>query len=104
MSSAYQQLILEESSREFITINTHKGLYRYTRLPFVVSSAPAIFQRNMDTILSGLTHVACYIDDILITGVDDDEHLKNLEQVLSQLAEYGIKINAVSQYNTWGIR
>ena len=35
--------------------------------------------------------MACYIDDILVTGVDDDEHLKNLEQVLSRLAEYVIK-------------
>ena len=91
LSSAYQQLLLEQQSRELVTINTHKGLYRYTRLPFGVSAAPAIFQRTMDSILSGLPHVACYIDDILITGRNDSEHLKNLEKVLARLEEYGVK-------------
>ena len=91
LSSAYQQMVLDESSREYVTINTQKGLYRYTRLPFGVSSAPAIFQRTMDTILAGLQYVACYIDDILITGKDDVEHLANLEEVLKHLAEHGIK-------------
>ncbi len=37
-------------------------LYQYTRLPFGVASAPAIFQRAMDIVLQG---VICYIDDIL---------------------------------------
>ena len=30
LSSAYQQLLLEQQSRELVTINTHKGLYHYT--------------------------------------------------------------------------
>ena len=47
MSQPYQQLELEESSKKFTTINTHKGLYQYNRLPFGVSSAPGIFQRTM---------------------------------------------------------
>ncbi len=50
LSQAYQQLVLEEQSREYVVINTHRGLFRYTRLPFGVSSAPGIFQR---VILSG---------------------------------------------------
>ena len=54
LSHAYQQLELEKSSRPYVTINTHKGLFHYTRLPFGVSSAPAIFQRTMDNILQGL--------------------------------------------------
>ena len=91
LSSAYQQLLLEQQSRELVTINTHKGLYHYTRLPFGVSAAPAIFQWMMDSILTGLPHVACYIDDILITGRNDSKHLKNLEKVLARLEEYGVK-------------
>ena len=45
----------------------------------------------MDSILTGLPHVACYIDDILITGRNDSKHLKNLEKVLARLEEYGVK-------------
>ena len=45
----------------------------------------------MYSILAGLPHVACYIDDILITGVDDQEHFRNLEEVLKRLESNGIK-------------
>ncbi len=36
----------------------------------------------MDTILQGLPQVLCCIDDILITGPIEEEHLRNLENVL----------------------
>ena len=51
LAHAYQQLELEEESKQLLTVNTHKGLYRYHRLPFGVSAAPSIFQRAMDNLL-----------------------------------------------------
>ena len=73
-----------KASSSFI-INTHRGLYRYKRLPLGIASSPALFQRTMDIILRGLDHVAGIQDDILITGKDDDEHIKILDSVLSRL-------------------
>ena len=35
----------------------------------------------MDSILNGIEHVACYIDDIIITGKTDEEHVRHLEEV-----------------------
>ena len=46
----------------------------------------------MDIILQGLEHVASIQDDILITGKDDDEHIKNLEGALSCLDQYGLRL------------
>ena len=44
LTSAYQQMPLDSKSQEYVTINIHRGLYRYKRLPFGVASSPAIFQ------------------------------------------------------------
>ena len=83
LAHAYQQIPVAEDTKKLTTINTHKGLFQYTRLPFGVASAPALFQRTMDSILQGLPHVCVYIDDILITGPTDEDHLKTLDEVLS---------------------
>ena len=91
LTHAYQQMALDKQSRELVAINTHKGLYCYTRLPFGVASAPAIFQKTMDTVLQGLPKVICYLDDILVTGSTEEEHLSNVEKVLQRLQRYGIR-------------
>eukprot|EP00731_Ephydatia_muelleri_P016133 Em0009g557a len=92
LRQAYQQLALEERSQEFVTVNTHQGLYQFKRLPFGVASAPAIFQKFMDEILQGIPHVVCYLDDILISGSSDEEHLANLEEVMKRLKAAGIHL------------
>ena len=65
----YHQLVLDEDSQPIVTVNMHKGLYRYQRLPFGVASAPAIFQRAMENVLQGIPNVCVYLDDILVTGL-----------------------------------
>ena len=83
LSQAYQQVRLAEQAKQYVKVNTHKGLFRYTRLPYGVASAPDIFQRVMENVLQGLSHTVAYLDDILITGKDNVTHLKNLKEVLS---------------------
>ena len=36
--------------------------------------------------------MVCYIDDILVTGSNESEHLRNLEQVFNRLKEHGIRL------------
>ena len=78
MSHAYLQLQLDESSQEYVTVNTHRGLYRY-------ALAPAVFQRKMRTVLKGMSMVVAYLDDILVAGRTVQEHLTHLEQVMERL-------------------
>ena len=63
------QIELDKESLQYMVVNTHKGLFRYKQLPFGVSSASAILQRAMDTILQGLSAVVYYQDDVLVTGL-----------------------------------
>ena len=50
LSHLYQQVILENEFRQFVTITTHMGLYHYNRLPFGVASAPVVFQQLVDRV------------------------------------------------------
>ena len=81
LSNTYQQLTLDEDSQKLTTVNTPKGLYKYTRLPYGVSSAPGIFQRTLKTLLQGIPKMAVYLDDILVAGATPVEHQNNLRQV-----------------------
>ena len=92
LSAAYLQLELAEDSKQYLTINTHKGLYQYQRLSFGVATAPLIFQRVMDQVLQGLEDVGCSQDDILIKSDEEEKnHLRVLESVLKRLSKYNIK-------------
>ena len=93
MSQAYQQLLLDEPSRKLVVINTLKGLFEYNRLPFGIASAPGIFQRVIDSLLQGIPGVVAYLDDILVTGTSDTEHLESLKEVLKRLSEAGLRLN-----------
>ena len=86
------QIPLEEGSKKFTTINTHRGLYQYNRLPFGIYSAPEIIQRTIENVLRGIPRVCVYIDDILITGNTEDEHLRNLNEVLARLKNLGFRL------------
>lgn len=82
---AYLQMEMDEQFKKFLTINTHKGLYQYKSLVFGISSAPVLWQRAMDQVLQGIPGTQCYLDDIIVTGKDDTDHLQILQRVLMRL-------------------
>ena len=59
---------------------------------FGITSAPAIWQRTIDQGLEGTSRTSCILDDIIITGKDDD-HLANLGEVLQRLQHHGLRAN-----------
>jgi hypothetical protein len=93
LTSAYHQFGLSPASQLLTTINTISGLYAYTGMPFGITNASSIFQREMDNLLSGLTHVTVFQDDILVTGSSDQEHLSNLEEVFKRLSEANLRLH-----------
>ena len=93
MSQAYAQLCLDEDSKKYTVINTHRGLFQYNRLSFGISAAPGIFQRAMEELLKDIPGVLCYLDDILITGATEAEHKQRLRQVLTALQSAGLRLS-----------
>ena len=97
LRSAYLQMEMDDGSKTLLTKNTDKGLYRLNRLALGIASAPAMWQRVMDQLLStsGIPKTQCIIDDIIVTGKPDDEHLHNLGMVLQCLLDAGLRAHPV---------
>ena len=54
LAQAYNQVVVHEESRDVLTVNTPKGLLRYSRLPFGINSAVSLFQREIEKVLHDL--------------------------------------------------
>ena len=93
LTDAYLQIEVAPESRELVTVNTHRGLFQYTRLPFGVKTAPAIFQQIMDALISGIPGTAAYLDDILMVGRSPEELQSRIDAVLQRIQEYGLRLH-----------
>lgn len=94
LSKGFYQIELEPESRPYTAFSTGGSHYQFRVMPFGLSNAPATAQRLISFVLAGLSWdvAMAYIDDILVTGANFDEHLKNLETVLSRLVHHGLKV------------
>ncbi|CAG9133042.1 unnamed protein product [Plutella xylostella] len=92
LSNAYNQFRISEESQGLTTINTSKGLFKYTRLVYGLANAPAIFQKAMETLLAGIEGVSIWLDDICCTGPDKQTHLSRLREVFSRLKDAGLRL------------
>ncbi|KAK8771294.1 hypothetical protein V5799_025462 [Amblyomma americanum] len=91
LRQAYNQLPLDADARKIAVLNTQKGLFCFNRLPFGISSAPAIFQRRMDALLGDIPGVQVYLDDIIIAEKKDD--VSRLKRVLQRMREYCLRLH-----------
>ena len=78
LTQAYLRMEVHPDHRKYLTINTQQGLFQYKCLPYVVTDAPAKWQRVIDTI-------QVMQDDLMIAQSNDSEYFKNLDAVLQRL-------------------
>ncbi|XP_029652921.1 uncharacterized protein K02A2.6-like [Octopus sinensis] len=64
LSEAYLQIQVEEVCAHLLTINTHRGSYKFKQLPFGVKVAPATFQQVMNAMLNDCNLAIAYLEDI----------------------------------------
>jgi hypothetical protein len=71
------------------------GKYSYKQLPMGIAGNHDIFQGKMLELRESLEYVRAYLDDLLcISKLSLEDHLEKLEEVLRQLCDAGLKVNA----------
>ena len=97
LSSGYHQVEIEETDREKTAFTAGPlGFWQYTRMPFGLTNAPALFQRLMERVLSGvhLKTALVYLDDIVVFGASISELKEKLEEVFKKIEAAGLKLKA----------
>ncbi len=60
-----------------------------------IAGSPDIFQEKMSELMETLEYVRAYLDDLLcISKLILGDHLEKLEEVLRQICDAGLKVNA----------
>ena len=92
-NSGYWQMPLDEESQIKATFITPFGRYCPTRGPFGMSSMQEIFNKKMDSVISGLKGVVKSTDDFLVFGSTLQEHDKNLKALLQRFQNNNVTLN-----------
>ena len=92
-NSGFWQIPLATSCRHLTTFITPFGRFWFNKLPFGISSAPEVFQKQMGKILEGLPGVLCHLDNILVYGTNMEEHDCRLKTVLEKIRSAGLTLN-----------
>lgn len=92
LSNAYNQICVNEESAMKLAWSTHRGIFKLNRLPYGITPASAIFEREMEKLLQGCNGVANFLDDIIITGKTREDHEKNIREVFKRLEDAGLQL------------
>ena len=91
--SGYWQIRVHANSQEKTAFATHQGLYEFRVMLFGVMNAPAVFQRLIQGVLSGLQFISVYLDDVIVYSETLAEHVIHLRIVFERLRRAGLKLN-----------
>jgi len=93
MVMGYHQIEMDPKDIERIAFSTKQGHWAYKRMPFGLKTAPATFQRMMNTVLSGLTGTRCFVflDDVIYEN-SLAEHDTKLRTVFYRFRKYNLKL------------
>ena len=95
ITSAFNQVQLDEETKNLLGFVTMNKRYRTNVMPFGVNSCPGEFQNVISRALSSIPkeYIIIYLDDILVSSSGFKEHLLILEKVFQELNRHGLKLN-----------
>ena len=93
LAKGFYQVEVEPHSREKTAFVCPYGKYEFTRTPFGLKNAPAVFQRCMEVVLHECFDCSApYIDDVIVFSKNATEHVQHLDRVLQELSRYGMTV------------
>lgn len=93
LKSAFHQFPIKASDRQMTAFEAGGRLWEWTCIPFGLRNSPAAFSRALDNILGDLKGVVTYMDDVIIGGIDQEDHDTNLKEFLKRATERNLTLN-----------
>ena len=91
---AFLQIHLTHKASLLTTFNSHRGRLRFLRIPFGAKMSQDMFQLWMDAILEQCPGVIGIHDDMVIFGVDQEDHDASLINLLNVCQKEGLVLNS----------
>ena len=91
---AFLQIHLTHEASLLTTFNSHRGRLQFLRMPFGAKMSQDVFQLRMDAILEQCPGVIGIHDDMVIFGVDQEDHDANLINLLNICQKEGLVLNS----------
>ena len=91
---AFLQIHLRHKASLLTTFNSHRGRLHFLRMPFGAKMSQDVFQLWMDAILEQCPGVIGIHDDMVIFGVDQEDHDANLTNLLNVCQKEGLVLNS----------
>ena len=91
---AFLQIHLTHEASLLTTFNSHRGRLRFLWMPFGSKMSQDVFQLWMDAILEQCPGVIGIHDDMVIFGVDQQDHDANLINLLNVCQKEGLVLNS----------
>ena len=98
LKAGFHNIPFEHESSYDSTFITHRGKFRWLRMPMGLTQAPAHFQVVVESVLRGGTGdrplpVVVYLDDIAVFGDDQEQVLEDTLEAIGRLTRAGFMIN-----------
>ena len=93
--SGFWQIKMAPELQQYMAFTVgNLGFYEFTHMPFGLCNAPATFQCLMQNTLGklNLTYCVLYLDDVIIFGCMEENHLECLHMVFERFWEFNLKL------------
>jgi len=93
--SGYNQIRMHPRDECNIAFMTELSCYCYKVILFGLKNAGATYQRLMNKVLAPMLgrNVQAYMDDMVVTSQQKEQHVTDLEELFTTIAKYRLKLN-----------